>query len=1442
MEYQDLLYYIQHVGTDPSRLIFEDELTGIYNRRFLLNYFQYKVSWDSLESQPVSLLMMDLDYFKEVNDTYGHTAGDKVLIWVANLLKELSADKGLAIRYAGDEFMILMPDADKQAALQMGEQVIQRLHEEPVLLPDVDSGVHITLSIGVASAPDDAHTGKSLIHKADTALYYAKKTGRDRLANAEQVTPEDVFAKTALHRLEGATITGRRSQLVEVATALKKFGKRQSQFLIVDGATGMGKSEFLKTIRRNLAQTKIWQISVNGIAQEGFRPYYLTSNILVEILNQRPDKGAGIFDDLTPQEANYLSHILPQLGEPEAVSPEEDEMALRENIFATLVHFIPKLVNSRPLILLIDDLHSSDEASLLLLRQLLLRGDLPLFVCGTATIIQPDSSPGAATPLERFLANYEQELSIGKVTLTPLTDADIGQHFKGMFPHVSLPENFEDDLALLTHGNPLFLSEIQRKLVLDGKITLAGQQWVIKPLEEDYLPRSLEEIVSQKIAVLDEESRHLLDQASTFGENVSLSMLTGSSENRETKVLEFVDQAIAQGLIRSDYQINDETIRFLSKRVLEITYGGIQEGRKQELHEHIGNYQETLYEQRLLPSAATLAYHFQLSANQEKARIYQEFQQSHNSKIFNGEEAITYTGERPEDGRPEDIPLDPDSLPHIPGAIRALLTTVRNIKLYPPGSAAIVSATRQLKETIDKILSRNDRLNITIAEDDLVVNTETVEVTQFKSVAEAFTKFMRRLELKGIAFSRGLSENELRAMLEALGRTSKKMIDRGFWKRYAAEQRLFHIEFNQVRYTTVAETHEAVGESESRPDAGRVAPAKDAATRLAVDKGLDEQVLNQIPEVIRCLLTAVSNIKLYPPESTAITRSVEQVIQALRSILIKLPAITLARVGTSSLLINGEKVDTSDFETLARAFLALLDSVELRSLTFLENVSATELVTFIGTLGHKPAEVSDSGFWIRFAREKGFSSILFNQLLYGILEDRVGYGQVEALEDSVGQTEPDPTEPLTDIQVDPETQIPSEPMEEEIPAEAVLSEGDAVVLTEASLESMAEQLRKLLLKGNESQSRELINQLFLDFGRQAPHIRRKVIYVCASLLEDLMLASQPTWVEVFTEPLLLVSAEEKDLEILRKIAALLSQSGANLIQFGDYQQASRIFKHLLDRQREVLEDTDERILPSSTVFTQELEPKTRMVLMADLQSQEPSRLRRVSQLLVSLGPMATDLLIEVIKREDNLRVRQIAAHLLKELGPEAVKHLKRELVLEGFAEERVRILDVIDNVTQDVKTELAYALGDVNPKVRRAAFGLCERLNDAEVTSLLLDYANHDDPSTAVAAIKALGKIKPAGATDALVALLDSAKETERLIACCRALGQIADPATIEPLAKMLAPGGFLSLRKKRSNLVRATAAFALAQIPDPRVAEILAPYLEDRDPRVRRIAQDKAG
>ncbi len=153
----------------------------------------------------------------------------------------------------------------------------------------------------------------------------------------------------------------------------------------------------------------------------------------------------------------------------------------------------------------------------------------------------------------------------------------------------------------------------------------------------------------------------MLEQVSALGDDVSLSMLIGSSEAMEAKVLEFIDQAVAQGLLQSDFQLNDEVIRFLGKRVLEIAYGSIEQDRKQELHERIGNYQETLYQQQLLPSAATLAYHFKRSTDQEKAGTYERILSTSNDRKFNAREAILYTTEEPAEAVGADVPLDAEA-------------------------------------------------------------------------------------------------------------------------------------------------------------------------------------------------------------------------------------------------------------------------------------------------------------------------------------------------------------------------------------------------------------------------------------------------------------------------------------------------------------------------------------------------------------------------------------------------------------------------------------------------------------------------------------------------------------------------------------------------------------------------------------------------------------
>jgi hypothetical protein len=299
--------------------------------------------------------------------------------------------------------------------------------------------------------------------------------------------------------------------------------------------------------------------------------------------------------------------------------------------------------------------------------------------------------------------------------------------------------------------------------VFDRKITLVGQQWTIEPPEEGYLPKTLEEIVSQKITALDEESRQILDQISTLGGDVSLSMLVGSSEQREAKVLEFIDQASAQGLISTNFQLNDEIIRILGKQVLAITYGAIEQDRKQELHERIGHYQEGLYKQQLLPSAATLAYHFKRSTNQQKAGRYEKIQAFANNRNFNGQEAIEYTVDASGEATEVDIPLKPEDFKRIPEIIRDFMVAVRNIKLYPPGSKSIVKINRQFKASLERVLGGNETLNIVQVKNSILVNGQKIDASEFKLVSDTFLKLLDRVELKGIAFHPALPSRSLKS-------------------------------------------------------------------------------------------------------------------------------------------------------------------------------------------------------------------------------------------------------------------------------------------------------------------------------------------------------------------------------------------------------------------------------------------------------------------------------------------------------------------------------------------------------------------------------------------------------------------------------------------------------------------------------------------------------
>ncbi|VEF47465.1 GAF sensor-containing diguanylate cyclase [Bacillus freudenreichii] len=165
-------------------------MTNIPNYRFFDQHLNDRMADLEIGNlQKLSLIMVDIDHFKRINDTYGHQSGDQALYQLAALLNTTISDQGMVARYGGEEFVILLPDVDQEGARQLAETIRKRIADHIFTVQDAlgQSGeskqIHMTASIGVATAPDHAQDAVSLIKFADRALYIgAKRAGRNRVA------------------------------------------------------------------------------------------------------------------------------------------------------------------------------------------------------------------------------------------------------------------------------------------------------------------------------------------------------------------------------------------------------------------------------------------------------------------------------------------------------------------------------------------------------------------------------------------------------------------------------------------------------------------------------------------------------------------------------------------------------------------------------------------------------------------------------------------------------------------------------------------------------------------------------------------------------------------------------------------------------------------------------------------------------------------------------------------------------------------------------------------------------------------------------------------------------------------------------------------------------------------------------------------------------------
>src|SRR5438067_1116813 len=181
--FNDMVARLHESRRELERLSVTDDLTGLYNRRYLMDALANEMRRSRRLDHPCALLMADVDHFKEYNDAYGHLAGDEALRRIAGILRDTTRDVDCAARYGGEEFVVLLPETRAAGAIETAQRFRASLATDELV------GGKLSVSIGVAQFPEDGDAPEGLLARADAALYRAKREGRDRVLRAAPPAP-----------------------------------------------------------------------------------------------------------------------------------------------------------------------------------------------------------------------------------------------------------------------------------------------------------------------------------------------------------------------------------------------------------------------------------------------------------------------------------------------------------------------------------------------------------------------------------------------------------------------------------------------------------------------------------------------------------------------------------------------------------------------------------------------------------------------------------------------------------------------------------------------------------------------------------------------------------------------------------------------------------------------------------------------------------------------------------------------------------------------------------------------------------------------------------------------------------------------------------------------------------------------------------------------------
>jgi len=789
-------------------LAYMDELTNLYNRRYLYQSLPTELKNARQAGRELCLFMMDVDKFKEINDTYGHLCGDKVLRQIAEVLRRNSREGDTVVRYAGDEFLAILPGAEESAAVNVAERIIKEVDQTSFREDEGAGQIHLTISIGLAFFPGDAKDPERLIYQADRALYTSKRSGRNRISVTKDVT-EEVLGETKLRELFPCPqLIGRSNQIKGLNDLLEETEKGGSNFVLVGGEKGIGKSRLIEELKKQAQAKGITSISATCSPEISNQPYQIVIKAMDNLFSSLGPEVREFVRSLPQAQAVQLANYVPILKQflPEGVKPAKTSSAKQEQIdlFKGISQSLVYIVKRNTLLLLIDDFHWIDKGALQLFNYIVKTlGGIPILIVGAYRPEEFDKRGGDPS-LKELLQQMKQAELVNEINLEALKKAEVQQMITAVFAGLQVSPKFVDIVYDVSAGNPLFIEEVLRSLVDKGFVFYQDKRWQSREISEAGIPPFLKGAIQKRVALLDEETRPVISAAAVIGEAFDFNILCQLLNKDPGYVWEIIDRAAKEHLIMPESHFETDKLKFNSGIIRDVIYTELDSRQKQDLHRRLALIEEKLHKDNIDSAAGSLGYHFSKAQDKEKAALYGNMLLEKARHMPTYDDVFSYIQQALiEKVEKIVVSLSAASMKLVPAAVQSLHLAAQNMRLYPLQSAVRKGFIDQAYKHLNDILEKDSTLIIAVTEKEnrLLANGEEIGDKAFRDARAAyFVSLMNNHRIKTIGFKRGLSRDEVSVVLEGLSRGFDDLVtERGF-SGFLHKGGVVHVSVNEVRY------------------------------------------------------------------------------------------------------------------------------------------------------------------------------------------------------------------------------------------------------------------------------------------------------------------------------------------------------------------------------------------------------------------------------------------------------------------------------------------------------------------------------------------------------------------------------------------------------------------------------------------------------------------